>query len=95
MRICQSAVCLKLEMFDWGDWLESRLMECPDVLGYRDGGGPGEYTYEKIHWGITQILTDSQPLIETTTYLQPLRALHRRRLQQFSHNSLDDGEQQP
>ena len=25
----------------------SRLMECPELLGYGDGGGPCEYTYEK------------------------------------------------
>lgn len=50
---------------------------------------------KNLESGLIKILTDSQPLIETTTYLQLLLALRRRKLQRFSHNFLDDGGQQP
>ena len=40
-------------------------------------------------------LTDSQPLIEITTYLQPRLVLHQRRLPQFFPSSPEDVEQQP
>ena len=50
---------------------------------------------ENVQWGIIQKLTDSQPLIEITTYLQPLPVSRQRRLQQSFRNSPEDDEQQP
>ena len=50
---------------------------------------------EVLHRENDTKLTDSQPLIEITTYLQPLLASRQKRLQPSFHNSLEGGEQQP
>lgn len=71
-------------------------MECPGILGYRDGGRPCEYTYEKnFDWGIRQMLTNRQPSTGIITFLLQLLVSHQKRHPPFSHNSPDDGEQQP
>lgn len=70
-------------------------MDCPELPGYGNGGGPCEHTYGNFPMWIDKRLTDLQPLIEITTYLQPLLVSPQRRLQQSSHNSPEDDEQQP
>lgn len=70
-------------------------MDCPELPGYGDGGGPCEYTYGNFSRWIDRRLTELQPLIEITTYLQPLLVSPQRRLQQSSRNSPEDDEQQP